>query len=1036
MTLTELSIKRPSLIIVIFTILIGGGMLAYSKLSYELLPKFSEPIITIATAYPGASPSEVEQQVTKKIEEAATNLENVKDITSTSMESYSLVVVNFKYGTDLDLTIQQAQRSINNVRADMPKEVKTSNISKVAMSDMPILTLLATSDLPDREFRQRMKDEILPQMQQIKGVATIDLVGGETREIRIDVNQNQLKYYGLSLLQISQAIGQANLEFPTGKVKQANEQMTVRLAGKFQSIEDLQNLVIKTENNSPIYLKNVANITDGIAETASICRYNGKNGLGIFLKKQSDANTVEISQLVREKLSEVEKNYTTQNVKFIISDDSSIFTLNAVDAVTHDLEIAIALVAVVMLLFLHSLRNALIVLVAIPASLISTFIAMYFLGYTLNLMTLLGMSLVIGILVDDSIVVLENIYRHLEMGKNARQAALDGRNEIGFTALSITMVDVVVFLPITFVESVISDVLRQYAVVVVVSTLLSLFVCFTITPLLASRFAKLTHLNPKNPLQWILIQFEKFITGFTNLYANLVAWFLGHKIIGFVWIASFFVATGWMMGLGIMGEEFFKEGDDHKFLLKLEYDNKTNLQANNLITKQIEDILVQKDEINFISTNIGGASFTGSLGAGSAYKSEIIVGTEKTFAMPTYIYMMGVKKEIEQKFAGVKTSVLVLGMAASTNPIEIILGGNDYNKVMATAQVLKTLVENVNGTNNVKLSSEGGNPEIKIDIDRKKMADLGLSLDLVGGTLQNGFTGNNDSKFRENGTEYDIRVMLDAFDRKNIDDVRNISFTNNIGQQVKLSEFANITESKGFSVLERRNRKTSVTLSCGVLGAGSGTVAAGIQKAIDENPLPADISMAWGGDIKNQNESFGALGIALLISIISVYLIMVALYDNFIYPFVVLFSIPVALIGALLALNLTLNNMGIFTMLGMIMLLGLVAKNAILLVDFTNQAKAEGMKTDEALVKAVQERMRPILMTTLAMVIGMLPIATATGAGAEWKNGLAWVLVGGLSSSMFLTIVLVPLMYSSVDWVKDKVQGWGGKGKEELVAEV
>jgi len=1030
MTLTEIAIKRPSLIIVLFTVLIGGGLLAYRNLSYELLPKFSEPIITISTVYAGASPAEIEQQVSKKIEEAVSGLGNVKDIQTTSLESFSLVVVSFKYGTNLDLIMQEAQRNIDNIKIDLPREVKPPIISKVSMSDAPILNVLATSQFSEREFRQILKDEVLPQIQQIKGVASITLTGGEKREIRVNVDQNKLKFYGLSILQITQAIGQANMEFPTGKVKAPKEQMTVRLAGKFQSIQDLQNLIVAVnQEGTPIQLREVAEIIDGIAEQETLMRYNNISGLGMFIKKQSDANTVEISRLVKEKFEKITKEYQNKNVKFTLIEDSSEFTLNAVDAVTHDLEIAVFLVAAVMLLFLHSLRNAVIVLIAIPASLISTFIAMYVLGYTLNLMTLLAMSLVIGILVDDSIVVLENIYRHLEMGKDKRQAALDGRNEIGFTALSITMVDVVVFLPIVFVNSVISDVLRQFSVVVVVATLLSLLVCFTLTPWLASRFSKLTHLNPKNPLQWVLIQFESFLTAFTNFYANLVKWFLQYKIVGFAFILSTFVATGWVMSLGIMGEEFFKEGDDRKFILKVEYAPKTPLAENNLMTREIEKFLLQKSDIEYVAANIGGStSALGGEGISGKHKSELTVRITKEAGIPTEKYMIGVRDELLKQFSGVKIQVAKLGIGSGVQaPIEVILSGIDREKVLAEAHKLKGLIENIEGTNNVKLSAEDGNPEVKIDLDREKMAKLGLTMEMVGATLQNALAGNNDSKYREKGTEYDIRVMLDAFDRQNPEDVKNLTFTNQSGEQVQLKQFATVTQSTGASVLERKNRRSSVSISSFVLGTGTGNIAVKIQEVLDKNPLPADISMEWGGDIKNQNESFGALGAALLISIVCIYLLMVALYDNFVYPFVVLFSIPVALTGALLALNLTMNNMGIFTMLGMIMLLGLVAKNAILLVDFTNQAKAEGMKTADALVQSVKERMRPILMTTVAMVIGMLPIAMATGAGAEWKNGLAWVLIGGLSSSMFLTLILVPLTYSVVDWVAEKVGGWRKK---------
>jgi len=1033
MTLTEIAIKRPSLIIVIFSVLTLGGIFAYQNLGYELMPDFSPPVITITTVYPGASPSEVENSVTKKIEDAISGLENIDDITAKSLENASIVIVNFKHGTDLDLASQDAQRKIDNMKRTMPTEVQSPTISKIAINDQPILQISANSNLSDKVLFAKMKTEILPQLQQLKGVAEINMLGGEEREIRVNVNQEKLQFYKISLLQVTQAIKQANMEFPTGKVKSSDNQMTVKLAGKITSMDDLENLVVFTPPlGSPIRLGEVAEITDGVRDISSVIRFNGQNGIGLRIKKQADANAVSTAKSIRKKVKELEEKYAKDELRFIIADDVSLFTLDSVNAVTHDLEIAIVLVSLVMLLFLHSLRNSLIVMVSIPASLVSAILAMWLLGYTLNLMTLLAMSLVIGILVDDSIVVLENIYRHLEMGKDKRQAALDGRNEIGFSAISITLVDVVVFLPITFVNTVIADILRQFSVIVVVSTLMSLFVCFTLTPWLASRFSQVTHLNPKNPLQWLLIQFEKGLDSFTNGYVKLVRWALNHKLITVGVIILLFVGIGQVMKLGILGQELVAQGDQGKFVLRMEYDKSTSLHRNNLTTKQIEDYILQRPEVDYVYANIAGSA-TGAFasGLGSENKSEMTVQLlplSKVDRINTEKYMIQVRKELAEKFSSISISSSVIGLVNSGQaPIEIILSGENYEQVIATANKLKTMIVNTPGANDVQVSVQAGNPELRIELDREKMAQLGLNIATVGATLQNSFAGNDDSKFREDGNDYNIRVMLDAFDRKNPEDVKSVSFLNAQGQLIKLKQFASITQSTSPSVLERKDRRGSVTVTSYNLGRGSGTVAQDIDKQLKANPLPAGIDLKWGGDIKRQNESFGAMGLALLASLVLVYLIMVALYDNYIYPLVVLFSIPVAMIGALLALNLSMSNFSIFAGLGVIMLLGLVMKNAILIVDFTNHLKEKGMKTYDALLESVKERMRPILMTTVAMVFGMVPIAIAKGAGAEWKNGLAWVLIGGLLSSMFLTIVLVPVMYYTVDLVKEKLEKWFGK---------
>jgi HAE1 family hydrophobic/amphiphilic exporter-1 len=1035
MTLTELSIKRPSFIIVIFTILIGGGLISYNQLSYELLPDFSPPILTVTTTYPGASPATVESQVAKPLEDALSGLENITEVTAFSLDNASVLLLEFKASADIDQSLEDAQRKINNVLNKLPDGAQTPVIAKIEPNASPVLQVSAVAkNMDDRDFMELMDDQILPQIKQTKGVAEVIVIGGEKREFRVNVDKEKMKMFGLSMASINQAVSSSNVEFPTGKLKDSKEQMTVRLAGKFKTVSDLRNLIVSANGTSTVRLGDVADVEDGSQDQITVSRYNGTNGIGLRITKQSDANAVDMAQATKDRFKEIEKKYSKQGIKFTIATDTSIPTIESVNAVLHDLELAVLLVAIVMLLFLHSLRNAFIVLIAIPASLISTFIAMYLLGYTLNLMTLLAMSLVIGILVDDSIVVLENIYRHLQMGKNRRQAALDGRNEIGFTALAITLVDVVVFSPVMFIEGTISDILRQFSAVVVVSTLMSLLVCFTLTPWLASRLAKEVKLNPKNPLQAILIWFEKRVSIFTDQYVKLVAWTLRHKIITALGVLAIFVASISTMGLGIVGQEFVAQGDQGKFMIKLKYDKSATFEENNSTTLKIEQMIIaQKDMVDIVFANIGGpSSGMGASSFGAENKSEITVKLKKgkQLEIPTIQYMNAIRKQIEDKYPGIEVKALNIGMVESEEaPIEIFLSSEDSDLLMKEARRLKAAILAIKGAKDPTISTDDITPEVRIELDREKMGQLGLPIAIVGMQLQNALTGNDDAQFDDKGQEYDIRVMVDKFDRKNVDDVKSMTFSTNDGKQVRLSEFADVTVENGNGSLERKNRIPNTTIRAYVLGTASGNVANDIIKYLEKNPLDENVRMLWGGEVKRQNESMGALGMAMGIGLILVYLIMVALYDNFVYPFVVLFSILVALVGAILALNLTSSSMGIFTMLGMLMLLGLVAKNAILIVDFTNHLKTEGKSTYNALLEAVRERMRPILMTTIAMIIGMIPIATATGSGAEWKNGLAWVLIGGLSSSMLLTIIVVPMMYYTVDRIQAKLSR---KKKQEL----
>lgn len=1026
MTITELSIKRPSFIIVIFTILIGGGLLSYNQLSYELLPDFSPPLLTVTTMYPGASPSTVETQVAKPLEDALSGLEGVSEVTAFSMDNASILLLEFKNSTDIDQALEDAQRKVNNIINELPEDSKTPVLAKIDPNASPVLQVSAVAkNMNDKDFMELMDKQILPQIKQTKGVAEVQVIGGVKRSFRVNVDKEKLKLYGLSLAQVNQLVAASNVEFPTGKLKNDKEQMTVRLAGKFQSIDDLRNMIIFSDGNSSVRLGDVAEVVDGAEDITTVSRLNGLNGIGLRIKKQSDANAVDMAKLTKVKFKEIEEKYKDKGIHFTVATDTSKPTIDSVNAVLHDLEIAILLVAAVMLLFLHSLRNAFIVLVAIPASLISTFIAMYLFGYTLNLMTLLAMSLVIGILVDDSIVVLENIYRHLQMGKGRRKAALEGRMEIGFAALAITMVDVVVFSPVIFIEGTISDILRQFSVVVVVSTLMSLFVCFTLTPWLASRFAKETHLNPKNPFQRFLIWFESIIKSFTEGYVKLVGWSLRHKLITSFIILGIFIGSFATMGMGIVGQEFVAQGDQGKFMVKLKYDKSTTFEENNATTLKIEQLLLaQKEVVDVVFSNVGGpSSGMGAAAFGQENRSEITVQMKPDMQKkyPTIQYMTEIRKKIESNFPGIEVKTLNMGMVDSEEaPIEIFLSSDDPELMMKEAKRLKKYIEQIPGAKDPAISTDESSPEVKVDLDREKMGQLGLPIASVGMQLQNALTGDDKSQFDVAGEEYDIRIMLDKNDRSNVDNIAEMTFVANDGKLVRLSDFATVSIENGYGQLERKNRISNTTLRSYVLGSTSGTVADSINKYLQKNPIDENVRFTWGGEVKRQKESMGALGLAMGIGLCLVYLIMVALYDNFIYPFVVLFSIFVSLVGAVLALTLTKSNMGIFTMLGMLMLLGLVAKNAILIVDFANHLKAEGRSTYNALLEAVRERMRPILMTTIAMVIGMIPIATATGSGAEWKNGLAWILIGGLTSSMFLTIIVVPMMYYIVDRLQMK----------------
>jgi HAE1 family hydrophobic/amphiphilic exporter-1 len=583
----------------------------------------------------------------------------------------------------------------------------------------------------------------------------------------------------------------------------------------------------------------------------------------------------------------------------------------------------------------------------------------------------------------------------------------------------------VVFLPILFLQVFVADMLKQFSVVVVTSTLTSLLVGFTLTPWLASRIGKKEDLQPTNFFNRFLLWFEHQLENFTNWYGRQLEWVLSHKLIFTGIVLLLFVMTLGIMNQGIIGKELISTGDQGKFRMALEFDKSTSIQQNNLIAQKIETYIIQQSEVATVFSNIGGPSTgIGSLGVGSANKTEFTIqlkSKKELKNVPTESFMKKLREDLKSKFPSINYSMAELGLRPRSAPIEITLSGNNLDLVMQSGKELKAIVEKIPGADNVRLSVEDGSPEYKIIPDKDKMQRLGLTTSYVGMNLRTAFTGNDDATLTDNGTEFPVRIWLDEFSRQNYEDVQQLSIINPMGLSVEVSQFATVQRDNSPSLLERKDRQPAITLTADALGRPSGTVADDVVAFLKKNPLPKEIQMTWGSDIKRQDDSFGALGSVLLISFLLIYLIMVALYDSFVYPFVVLFSIPVAAIGAFFALNLSLSNLSLFALLGLIMLMGLVVKNAILIVDFTNQLKAEGKHFKEALIIAGKGRMRPILMTTLSMVVGMLPIAMATGTAAEWKNGLAWVIIGGLLSSLVLTVFLVPMVYYLVDTAKEKI---------------
>lgn len=1041
-SITEVAIKRPLLITVMFVTLILFGFVSYKSLNYNLLPTFDIPVVLVQTIYPGASSDEVESSITKNIEDAVSSIEGVKTISSSSRESISIVTIELNQGIDANKAQLDAERKISQILKLLPEEVDEPVVSRFSLDDMPIMSLSVTSNMSSADMYDFVDLKLKPILTNVPGVAQVNIIGGNEREIEVKMDNDKLYAYGISVGQVQSLIARAGMSFPAGNIQSEAARYSLRLDAKLRNVDEIRSLIIRENaDGSKILLKDVATVTDSQMESTTLNRINGRPGIGIQILKQTDANTVSVAQLAREKIEAIKQANTKMNFNYEVASDQSIYTMASADAVMHDLYLAVIIVALVMIFFLHSVRSSMFVLVAIPSAMIPTFILMYAFGFSLNLMTLMALSLVVGILVDDSIVVLENIYRHMEMGKHKRIAALEGRNEIGFTAISITLVDVVVFLPLALAGGLIGNILREFSLVIVFSTLMSLVVAFTLTPLLASRWGKLEHLNPKTLWGRLNLGFESIIDGVREFYLSALKWCLNHKLILFIGIIALFISTVIMLpAKGFVGASFMQAADKGELSIQIDMSPEYTLEQTNQVVADVEKKLLRFPEVKKVFSNVG--TQTGEASSNASANSnlaEIMVvlndKNERSFSTDEFGRMI---RDSIISTPGISVIISPVGLMGTDVAIQMAVKGTDPDSVKVAGDILRDIVKSVPGTDFVRFSTKSAKKDISIDIDREKLSMYGLSIAEVGSAVQLSFQGNDDTKYKEKGEEYNINIMLDKADKYSIDEVRNLTIQNSQGKLIRLMDFADVVEVEGQSIRERMDRMTSIQVKAAKVGRPTGTIIDEIKAKIAETKWPEGTEIKYLGAAANQEESFASLGLAIILGILLMYFIMVALYESVIYPFVVLFSIPVSFIGAFLALAITMNELSIFAILGLIMLLGLVAKNAILIVDFTNHEKEKGLPVREALMAAGSERLRPILMTTLAMVFGMLPIAMASGDGAEVKNGMAWVIIGGLTSSMLLTLVLVPSVYLLVDTLKDKIANWkkkkSGDSKELLDA--
>ena len=1014
MKIVKTSIERPIFVTVLFILLTVLGFLSFRSLSAELMPKFTPPLLNVQIIYPGASPTEVENSLTKKAEEVLSSMEGIDQMQSYSFEGMSMIMVSFDFGTDIDKAMTDAQNRLSARRAELPRDIISPMISKVSVDEKPILILSATADIGSTDLFDLIDKRVVPELSHVKGIANVGLVGGVEREIQINLDKAKMQDLGITPVMVQGAIRASNLDFPTGYLRSDESQMAVRLSGKITSIDQLRRLILRNVNGTAIRLEDIAEVVDGVKDPVKMGRVNGQEAILLNILKQSDANALDVSKAVAEQIRTLEERYVADGLRIEVAQDTTTFTRNAISSVLTDLLLAILLVSLVILLFLHNVRNALIVMVVVPVSLIASFIGMRLFGFTLNMMSLLALSLVIGVLVDDAIVVIENVYRHMEMGKTRVRATWDAMNEIGITVISVTMVLVVVFLPIIFTNSLVSDILRQFCAVIVIAILFSLLAALTLVPLLTSRLGNVQPLRRDSFIGRMLGGFEEGISRFAERISTVTRRGLSHRWTLALIVIVLMAGVMALFPLGFINFEFQPYMDRQECIIQLEMPKDISMEESNKLVRKAEDWLMQRPEVEKVVTMVGLTSDNGQSSKGTPYLAEMNVKL-KEVPGGTETYVAKIRKPLSDYLVDARVRVCNVSMTGTVSKasVEYVISGADKDSVALYADKALSALSTIPGVIQPWLSVENATPEVTVRVDRDKMANLGLTLDNVGMMMQTSFQGNDQLRYTEGDYEYAINIRADKVSRRSIEDVAGLMVVNGQGDLIRLSQFADVSLDIGPSRLERYNRNSSVTLRAQAYGVPAGAIAKDFMSRLDGEDMPGGVQIQTTGDMKKMSDSMSVLMTAILLSLLFIYLALTLLYNNWTDPLVVMIAIPLSIVGALLALALTNTAMSIYAMLGMVMLVGLVAKNAILLVDFANEARTEGLPVDEALIQAVKLRTRPILMTALSTIIGMLPVALSHGSGAELRTGMAWVIIGGMALSTLLTLIVVPALYKA-----------------------
>lgn len=1024
MSPSHFAVRRPVLTVMAALIVIIIGGVALSRLPIDLMPDITYPTLSISTSYQNASPEEVEELITRVIEEAMSAVPGVEEVTSVSIEGTSRVRVNFAWGTDLDAAAGDVRDRLDRVLPRLPADAERPRLRKFDLAAFPILILGVATHLDPIQIRKVIDHQVKHRIERIPGVASLDVRGGLDREIHVNLNAEKMKALGLPVDRILTRIKSENINLPAGTIEEGQLEVTIRTPGIYNNLEELKSTVVAIREGVPIELREIANVEDSWERVTRIVRVNGQPGVRMSVNKQSGKNTVEVARGVLAEIERINRDIPQLEIVPII--DTSDYIQRSITNVGTTILYGGVLAVFVLLFFLKHIPSTAIVATTIPISIVATFALMYFSGGTLNLMTLGGLALGVGMLVDNAIVVLENIYRLREVGKNPKSAAVEGSGEVAAAVVASTLTTLVVFLPLIFVRGMSGVMFKQLSLVVCFALACSLAVALTLVPMLSSRIRASVRSSPagKSTALQFTLGSGRIFTGVENTYKDMLRFALNHRLL--VLGTTLLAFIGCLRLIPFVGVELMPATDEGEVRVSAEMAVGTRLAVMDNAFKKIETVVYKEvPEMKNSVTFLGGSSWRASGGNRGEIRIALKPVEERQRSSNA------VAADLRRKLSGmpgvnIRTRsgqglfLLRIG-SGGTDRVQVEVRGHDLATADALGRRVEGAIRDVDGITDTRVSRETGTPEELVLIDRQKAADMKLTVSKIANTLQTVLSGSSAGYYREGGSEYRIRVKLEKAEKKALREILDLPITNSEGDPVVLRNVVSMQPRRGPVVIERKDQERVIYITANTAGRDMGSVITDIRKNLQAVPVPKDFSVLLAGDYEEQQKAFGELTMSFVLALVLVYMVMASLYESLKYPFVVLFSVPLAAMGVILMLLLTETTFNIQSYIGCIMLGGIVVNNAILLVDHINLLRRrDGFAVQEAIQEAGRRRLRPILMTAATTILAMTPLAIGIGEGGEAQAPMARAIIGGLLSSNLITLLVIPTIYALMERKKIK----------------